>query len=426
MRVRLDYDRRGLEVYLPDRNVAQVLSLAPTQAAADPSAAVRAALLAPHGCPPLRDLARGRRTACVAVSDVTRPAPNAVMLPPLLAEIETGGIRWSDILILVATGLHRPNEGEELRSMVGDAVWNLYRIENHNARDRAAHRDLGRTAQGLPALVDARFVEADLRVVTGLTEPHFMAGYSGGRKAVCPGLCAAETICAFHSPRFIEHERSAAGVLDGNPTHEAALEMARLARVDFCVNAVMNERRELVAVSAGGLEPAFEAAVRHARAVCEATVREPADIVVTSSAGHPLDTTWYQAIKAVVVCLPAVKPGGTIIVAAGIREGLGSAEFSRLCRETPDLEAFMQGLRAPGRLTLDQWELEELALARRRANVMLYTDGLDRDTQGLLHVEPVDSVEDGVARCLGRYGPDASLIAIPKGPYVLPVRPGPQ
>lgn len=421
MHVRLDYDRVGLDVEIPDRNMAQVLALAPSPALPLPEQAVADALKHPIGCAPLADLASGRRTACVAISDVTRPVPNAVLLPPLLSELERAGMDPSDILILVATGLHRPNVGEELRSVVGDFVFRNYRIENHDARDAASHRDLGMTSQGLPIHVDARFVEADLGIVTGLVEPHFMAGYSGGRKAVCPGLCSAETICSFHSPRFIEHDRSRGGVIQGNPTHQASLEVARASGADFMVNAVLNDRRELVGVLAGDLEAAFAEAVVRARRVSEVAVEEPADVVVTSAAGYPLDTTWYQTIKAAVVCMPAVREGGTILIAAGIREGLGSPEFTRLCHETPDLEAFMRHIRRPGNFVLDQWELEEFVLARRKANVMLYTDGLDRATQDLLHVEPVGSVERGLATCLERYGPDARIIAIPKGPYVLPV-----
>jgi len=420
MRVRLDYHREGIEVEIPDANLAGILELKTVPPLANPEAAVRKALANPAGSPPLAEIAKGKRTACVVISDITRPVPNSIILPSLLAELESGGPRREDILILVATGLHRPNEGEELRGLVGDFVFEHYRIENHDARDAAAHRHLGKTSHGMPIRIDARYLDADLKILTGLVEPHFMAGFSAGRKGVCPGIASAETICAFHGPDFIEHERSRTGILEGNPTHAASLEAARAAGVDFTMSCVLNAKREIVGVFAGELEAAFQPAVNRALDVCVVEIDEPADVVVTSAAGYPLDLTWYQAIKGIVVCMPAVKPGGTILLAAGIREGIGSEEFTKLCFETKDLEAFMRDIRQEGRFTIDQWELEEYVLARRHANVMLYTDGLDRATQARLLVEPVDSVEHGLACCFERYGAGARVLAIPKGPYVLP------
>ena len=422
MRIHLDYHREKLEADIPDRNLAQVLGLKTTPGPADPGGACRQALANPSGSPPLAEIARGRASACVVISDITRPVPNAVILPPLLRELETAGVARESIIVLVATGLHRPNEGDELREMVGDFVFENYRIENHHAR-LGAHHDLGRTSQGVPVQVNTRFIEADVRVVTGLVEPHFMAGFSGGRKAVCPGISSAEAILAFHSPPLIEHERSRTGLLEGNPIHAAAREVARRAGVHFCLNVVINDKREPVGFFAGDLDAAFEQAVARVREVSFAPIPGPADIVVTSGGGYPLDLTWYQSIKGIVAALPAVKPGGTIILASGIREGLGGEEFTRMCLETHDIEAFMRGIRESGRVVIDQWELEELGMALRKARVMLFTDGLDMATQRELNVEPVPSVEHGVAACLERYGPDASVIVIPKGPYVNPEPP---
>jgi len=269
--------------------------------------------------------------------------------------------------------------------------------------------------------VDRRYVEADLKALLGLVEPHLMAGYSGGRKLVCPGIAAAETIRAFHSPPLIEHPRSVNTVLDGNPTHQTATEVARLAGVDFTVNVVLNSRRRVLAAFAGDLETPFQAAARHAERLVTAPVEAEADIVITTGGGYPLDATWYQTIKGLLTAKAAVKQGGTIIVASGLREGVGSPDFAGIISETRDLEAFMRRINTGGFYRNDQWQFEEFALVARRAEVMLCSDGLPREAQGRLFVTPVESVEAGLALAFRKHGPAARVLALPHGPYVVPV-----
>jgi len=244
MRVHLEYGRTGLEVELPDRNVVGRLQYRPAEPLADPDAAVRRALTQPTGAPPLRELARGRRNACVAICDVTRPVPNRVLLPPILETLEAAGIPRSGILILVATGVHRPNLGDELVEMVGPSVARNYRIENHHGRELGEHTYLGQTRRGVPVWIDSRYVQADLKITTGLIEPHFMAGFSGGRKLICPGLAALETVKVWHGPDFLEHPNARNGCLDGNPVHEENTAVARMAGCNFIVNVVIGEGRK--------------------------------------------------------------------------------------------------------------------------------------------------------------------------------------
>ncbi len=189
MKVDLLYGRSGLTIDLPDDLRAHLIRKHPMPLLREPAQAVQRALETPVGCPSLTVLARGKRNVCILMCDVTRPVPNGTILPPLVETLTRAGVSKEKILILVATGLHRPNEGEELREVVGsDEIFGTIRIENHFARNREDHADLGRTSGGIPIIIDRRFVEADLRIVTGLVEPHFMAGYSGGRKVVAPGV----------------------------------------------------------------------------------------------------------------------------------------------------------------------------------------------------------------------------------------------
>jgi nickel-dependent lactate racemase len=246
-----------------------------------------------------------------------------------------------------------------------------------------------------------------------------MAGYSGGRKLICPGIAGIETVQAWHSPRFLEHPRADCGMLDGNPVHEENTWIGRRAGCDFIVNVVLDDHRHPLKFVAGDMEAAFLAGVAFVRNVVTDTVPQPVDIVVTSGAGYPLDTTFYQSVKGMTGALPIVKAGGTIIIAASLTEGIGSPQFQQLFRENTDLESFVQRIQGEDYFVMDQWQLEELAKVRRRAKVKMVSDGLPAEVINGLFVESAPSVESAVDAALTEYGPDATIAVIPKGPYVL-------
>ncbi|WP_169976794.1 nickel-dependent lactate racemase family protein [Tautonia rosea] len=419
MRVTLDYGRTGLEVELPDDRVIGPLEIQDVPPLDDPHAAVVASLEAPIGAPPLREVARGKKTACILVCDITRPVPNELILRPTLDILHEAGIAREDVLILVATGLHRPSTEAERIEMLGAAIARDYRVEDHHGTVLDEHTFLGTTPKGVPVWIDTRYVNADLKIATGLIEPHLMAGYSGGRKLICPGIAAFETVKIWHGPDFLEHPKADCGFLEGNPVHEENTRIARMAGCDFIVNVTLDKQRRVTSVVAGDMEQAFLEGVRFIEHVVTAKVREPVDVVVTSSAGYPLDTTFYQAVKGMTGALPIVKQGGTIIIAASLTEGIGSPEFQSLFRENSSLEVFMEKVLGKEFFVLDQWQLEELAKVRRKARVKIVSDGIPAATLSELFVEPAESVESAVASSLSEYGPDARVAVIPKGPYVL-------
>jgi nickel-dependent lactate racemase len=420
MRVKLDYGRTGLEVELPEQTIGP-LEIRTAEPIREPETAVWQALRQPIGTPPLAELARGRRNACVVVCDITRPVPNRILLPPILQTLEEAGIQRQSILILIATGLHRPNLGAELEEMLGAEIVSRYRIENHYGKRLHEHSFLGYSPRGVPVYIDRRYVEADLKITTGLIEPHLMAGYSGGRKVICPGLAALETVKFWHGPDFLEHPRADCGIVDGNPVHEEATAIARLAGCDFIVNVCIDGQRRITWIGAGDMERAWQQGVQFCEQLVRVPVPEPVDVVVTTAAGYPLDTTWYQAIKGLTGALPIVKRGGTIILAASLSEGVGSPEFYRLILENPDIRRFKQRILGRDYFVLDQWQLEELAKVLERCRVKVVSDGLSAEVLRQCHVEPAASVEQAVAEALNEYGPNARLAVIPKGPYVLPV-----
>ena len=421
MKVRLEYGKSGLEVDLPDDNVAGVLRLSHSPAIDGPSAAVADALANPISTRPLPELAEGRDNACIVVCDITRPVPNTILLPPILACLHEAGLPPERVTILIATGTHRPNEGAELDAILGPEIAAKYRVVNHVSRDRGSQSFLGITEAGLPVFIDRIYCEADLKITVGLIEPHFMAGFSGGRKLIMPGLAGQETVEAWHSPRFLEHPNASSGVVAENPVHDEALRIAKMVPPEMIVDVTLDEQNRITGIFAGELEQAWRQGVAFAEKSVRAAVPEPVDIVVTTCAGHPLDATFYQAVKGMVGALPILKPGGSIIIAASCSEGIGGAEFTRTLLETEDLAEFHHAMQQPDwKFIPDQWEVEELAKVVLHHKVYLVCDGIPPETTSQLFVTPAATVETAVQSALSHHGPDSTIAVIPKGPYVIP------
>jgi nickel-dependent lactate racemase len=421
MQITLDYGKTGLRVELPDENVVGPLQMRPAEPLADPRKELDQLLADPIGTLPLSELAKGKQSACILICDLTRPVPNELILTRLLHTLEQAGMPSENILILIATGLHRPNLEDEIVELVGREIAEKYRVENHYGKNLDEHTFLGNSPRGVPVWIDSRYLNADLKIATGLIEPHLMAGYSGGRKLICPGVSALETVKVWHGPDFLEHPRADYGILEGNPVHEENTAIAKMAGCDFIVNVTLDEKRNVTSMVAGDMQQAFQQGVEFIERVVKAEVPHLCDVVVTTSAGYPLDTTFYQSIKGLTGVLPIVKKGGTIILAAGLTEGIGSPEFQQLFQENETLDIFMERILGKDYFVMDQWQLEELAKVCRKAKVKYVSDGLSADTLKSLFVEPVSSVEQAVSEALQEYGSTARIAVVPKGPYVLPV-----
>ena len=229
LRVTLDYGRTGMAVELPADRVVGPLAIRDVPPLDDPEQVVAAAIEQPIGTPPLRRIAQGRKDACILVCDITRPVPNRIILGPMLQVLEEAGIPRRRTLILVATGLHRPSTPGEKEEMLGAEIAQGYRVEDHYGTRLEEHTLVGTSARGIPGWIDSRYVRADLKIATGLIEPHLMAGYSGGRKLICPGVAALETVRRWHGPELLEHPHADCGILEGNPVHEENTQIARMA-----------------------------------------------------------------------------------------------------------------------------------------------------------------------------------------------------
>ena len=416
MKADLPCGRALVTLELPDSTA--VLEMEPLAPLPDPPAAVRHALVNPIESPPLGQLARGRASACIVISDITRPVPNQVILPPVRETLEAAGIAREAITILIATGMHRPNLGDELAQMVGRDIMANYRIVNHFCRDPESYRRID-VIDGAPIEVNQHYLDAGLRILTGLIEPHFYAGFSGGRKAILPGISSFETMKFMHSYRMIDHPRVANCLLDGNPFHQDGLRICELAGVDFIVNVVLNKHREMGGVFAGHYDAAHRAGCAVVARHSTAEVDEPFDLVITSGGGFPLDATFYQVAKALTCARNVLRKGGDILVICGCQEGLGGKEFSAILRSVGSFAEFRERYRDPKDFVIDQWCAQSIYQALDHAGqIYIYSPGLageDIAKMGAIQVTDLQSTVDQLAARARR------VALSPEGPYVVGV-----
>jgi nickel-dependent lactate racemase len=422
-RVEVLFGRQQLTVALPHGAQPTIIRKVSLPKLSNPSQSIRQALDHPIPAKPFAALAAGRKSACILICDITRPVPNKLFLRPMIEELIKGGMSATNISVLVATGLHRPNEGAELEELVGDPwVFKTVRVENHYARNDADHADLGRTARGTPVKIDRRLLSADLRIATGLVEPHFMAGWSGGRKVVAPGVAHQETIRTFHAARFMEHPLAVQCNLIGNPLHEEQLEIIRMIGEIYSLNTVLDEERGLVYVNFGEITASHLAAVEFITAATAIPVSRKFNTVLTSSAGYPLDKTYYQTVKGMVTPMDILKPGGTLIIASECSEGFGSPEFRSAQEKLIELgpERFLATLNAKIFAEIDEWQTEMQLKPMRLGKIKLYTTGLNREERRITGVDMIESVEEALRQSIEEHS-DPAIAVIPEGPYVIPV-----
>ncbi|MDG2128518.1 MAG: nickel-dependent lactate racemase [Fuerstiella sp.] len=423
MRIDLRYGKGTTTLELPDDVPVTVVRKPDMPLVDDPAVAVANAIAQPVGASCLKQLARGAGSACIAVCDITRPVPNHLFLRPLIEALMAGGIAQDRITVLVATGLHRSNEGAELEELIGDP-WVLEHVvvANHFARNDADHVHLGSTsARGTVVRLDRRFVEADLRIATGLVEPHFMAGYSGGRKVIAPGLAHAETITTFHSARFMADPAAISCNFVDNPLHEEQLEIVRMLGGALAINTVIDEDRRLSFINFGEILQSHQQAVDFVNDYCKVFVPRRFRTVVTSAAGYPLDKTYYQTVKGMVCAMDILEPGGDLIIVSECSEGMGSAEFVAAQQRLVDLgvESFLRSILQKSHADIDEWQTQMQTKPMQVGRIHLVTNGLLAQDHALTGVNVTSSLQAAVHDSLSR-SPHQSIAVIPEGPYVVP------
>jgi lactate racemase len=426
------YDRERLDLQVPDH--WSILEPADPPAVGDLAAAIEAALEKPIGSDPLSVIVRRAdkaKPAVIVISDITRAVPNRDFLPVLIRMLKQGGFEDSQITILVATGTHRPSTREEHIELVGPEIAQKYKIIDHRARDPETLVDLpNRTSAGTAVRIDATYFNAGLRILTGFIEPHFMAGFSGGRKSICPGLVDLVTLQIFHGYKFLADPRARAGNLDGNPGHLEALDVARMVRPDFIFNVTVNAHGKTTGIFAGDMEKAHEAGAEFVRKTMTIRVDRPFDVVFTSGGGYPLDTTFYQAVKGMVIANEYVRPGGTVVICSGCKQGYGPKTYRDLMFRYTDYKTFLGEIARSNETQMDQWEfqmhtrvLEKVGLA----GLIMACDHIEGgDLRRSFVTTAADRVGPGpvreqIGKLVGLFAaPGLRVAVLPRGPYILP------
>jgi len=382
----------------------------------DPAATVEKALDNPIGTPRLSDLARGKRDACIVISDITRPVPNQLILPPMLRVLEESGIPREKITILISTGMHRPNEGAELESIVGREIMENYTIRNHFCRRSDEYRLVDKI-EGAPIEINKYYLDAELKILTGLIEPHFYAGFSGGRKSILPGISSYDTMKFMHSYSVINRLGGATCNLENNIFHDYALQVARLAGVDFILNVAINKQREITGVFAGDLNDAH---LKGCKMIADHSVirlPEKVDLVITSAGGFPLDSSFYQVSKALTCSKEILNPGGTILVTCGCREGMGNEEFCGIMEHVCKPDDFFNHYCEPDNFVIDQWCAQNIFQALDHAGkVYVYSPGLSAPSLKGIGAEKVEDPQAVVDQLIKTHD---KVVVIPDGPYVV-------
>ncbi len=421
MRVKLAYGREGHWIDLPDDVPVTVLEPRFVPGLADERAALLEALRTPTAGLPLREQVTAADSVAIVFSDLTRPMPNDRVLPVLVGELSEAGVPEGQITLINALGTHRRQTTDELRRMLGDGLASRFRIIQHDAWDMEGLVPIAENHVGRVVRVNRDYMEASVRILTGFIEPHFFAGFSGGPKAVLPGVADVESILDNHGPRMIAAPGATWTVTRGNPMWEEMLAVARATRPTFLLNVTLNQERQITGVFSGDLEEAYQAGTERALATSVRRVAHPFDVVITSNSGYPLDLNLYQAVKGMSAAARIVRPGGDIIVAAECWDGIPShGEYQRLLWEAASPHDLLRLVSAPGFRCHDQWEAQVQAQVQLKARVHVYAGGLSEEELRRAHVIPCRSIEETVAQVL-RERPGATIAVLPDGPQTVPV-----
>ena len=380
---------------------------------------VRDAVANPIGAPRLAELSVGKRNIVIIASDHTRPVPSKIIMPLILEEIRRGSPD-ADVTILIATGCHRGTTKDELISKFGENIVRNEKIVIHDCDDRDRLTLVGTLPSGGECEINSIAVNADLLVAEGFIEPHFFAGFSGGRKSVLPGVAGRSTVLANHCSEFIDHPNARTGVLEDNPIHADMLWAADTVHLAFAVNVVLNENKEVIYAVAGEHKAAHADGVSFLNSLCSVR-RTETDVVITTNGGYPLDQNMYQAVKGMTAAEPCVKEGGVIIMLAKSGDGIGGEHFYRQLADEKDINKTMDLFlsRKRNETVPDQWQTQILLRVLMKASV-IYVSDMDDEVVREMHMIPAHSVSEALSIAAGILGrEDYSITAIPDGVSVI-------
>ena len=419
MQINLAYGKNGLRIALPDDADVTVVEPRFVQPLPDPTAALREALQQPMESEPLRDLVTPEDRVAIVFSDITRPTPNHLVLPAILAELSH--LPAQNIVLCNALGTHRPNTAEELSRMLGTDIVQRYRIEQNNAFDPATQTFLGQTSRDHDLWINSAYLEADVKILTGFIEPHFFAGFSGGPKAIMPGMAGQKTVLGNHDARMIGDANATWGVTWGNPLWEECREAALKTSPTFLLNVSLNRNKQITGVFAGNLDAAHTAGTQFVRATAMVQVTAPFDIVITTNSGYPLDMNLYQAVKGMSAAAQVVCDGGAIIIASECSDGIPDhGLYGQLLREASSPEQLLHNIYSASEPRQDQWQAQIQARIQQKAEVYVYSHYLAPDQIETALLNPCTDIAATVEHLRERFGRNARIGVLPEGPQTVP------
>lgn len=415
MKVSLPYGAASIAIEVPEGSV--VIEPAFVPGLADEKAAALRSFRRPTGTRPLREMASGDHRIVIVVSDITRPLPSGKIVPWILEELPP--VPRGNVTVLIGCGTHRACTDSEIISLVGDDIFSTVRCINHDAFNPAGLTAIGTLGDGTEVLLNRMYAEADIRITTGFIEPHFFAGFSGGPKAVMPGIAGIRTIMRFHDASMIGHGGAAWGVLEGNPVYEMARDCALMMKPDFSVNVTLNRNQEITGFHCGDVVASHREGAAAAASRSMFRCAEPFDIVITTNGGYPLDQNLYQTVKGICAAASIVTENGAIICASRCSDGVPDhGDFFEILGMRPSPRELLELIREPGFSRMDQWQVQKLAASLVRADAYLYSD-LPGETVRRAHCIPCRDIGETLAFLLKKK-PGARIAVLREGPMIVP------
>jgi nickel-dependent lactate racemase len=419
-KVKLPYGKKSITIDIPEDRLEGILVSKVNKYSTQESEEdiVKKAIINPIGVPRLKDLARDKKKIVVISSDHTRPVPSHITMPIILDEIRKGNPE-ANITILVATGFHRASTKVELREKYGKEIVNREKIVIHNSRDKDSMLKIGILPSGGDFILNKLAIEADLLVAEGFIEPHFFAGFSGGRKSILPGIASKETVLANHCSEFIAHPKARTGVLKGNPIHEDMLYAAKKANLNFILNVVINGDKKIINAFAGHWE---EAHLKGCKFVSKLAGVKPklADIVITTNGGYPLDQNIYQSVKGMTAAEATCKKGGVIIIASTCADGHGGDSFYNTFAKANSVQNVIDEImvRNRNKTIPDQWESQILARILLKCKVIMVTNASKKMVENM-HMKWAASIEGAIEMADEMLGNRGKITIISDGVSVI-------
>lgn len=418
MDINLSYGKQGLKITVPDSCHVDIVEPAFVKGLSDQSLAVEQALNNPIEHIPLHKAAQPDQKVAIIFSDITRATPYNILIPALLKSLNHLGD--DQIAFFCSTGTHRPATYDELCTILGKEIVNRYKVVQNNALIRDEYSYVGTTRSGNEILLNTEILNYDLRILTGFIKPHFFAGFSGGGKALMPGMAYVETIRNNHSIRMLENENARWGITHGNPLWEELFEASEMASPVFLLNITMNKNKEITGVFAGDLRAAHKKGTEFVKETAMVAVDEPYDIVLTSNSGYPLDLNIYQSVKGMSAAAQIVKPGGSIIIAAECWDGIpAGSDYETILTASGSIDKLMQYIKEHERELKDTWQIYFQAMIQSKADLYLYSS-LEEEIVKRALLKPVSKIDSLVRELAGKYGPSTRICALPEGPLTIP------